>query len=793
MRRFFLLSLAVLFVAAVRAEILLVESGAPRSAIVIGADASDQAREAASYLQEYIEKISGARLPIQAEADPAPGARILVGRAAAAGALGAELPAGHSHQMNEEAFIVRTLGDDLVLAGNEDWNYRGTVFAVADLLERDLGCRWFFAGPFGEAIPRRDTIRVGAIDRTERPSFRVRRIWYSGWMPASAEEQDWMRRWCDLNKINPLGLSLPGDGSVIQLARPEEHFETRPEIYAIDKNGERMRDMLCMSEPEAVRIGVETIKRAFREDPDRLSYGFAPPDGFPVCYCEACQRYFPGFNFKGYGDPSLSEVWFQFANKIALEVYEEFPDRWVLTNGYANRVRLPESIREFAPNLGIQSAVIAACSIHRIGEPRCWQRQTYETILSRWLDRLDPVFIYDYDPGKAIDNLPFPALHCLKHDIPWFRDHGAWGFYTEGVNSWMVTHLNYYVRAKLMWNADLDVDALVRDYCERFYGPAADAIEAYIWTLENAVDATDTHETWGRFMQWRLILPPVLDTLDRLIARAVAQADTPAFQQRAEVMRLVHEHMKTFLDMENAAAAGDFALSVKKADEMIALRGPIEAVQTGLVPPENDLAPHQSSSIASRRPVYDYLAQRQNGPIGKMITLLPREWAFLPDPKGMGVIEQWYLPERAAGWAPIDTTFYWEAQGHQDETGWSYWGDAWYRTRFDVPAEAAGKDLWLAVAGVYNWGVWVWVNGVMRPFELDRHWRLGYHLETSPFEVNVTDLIQPGQTNDIAILVHTREPDRNPRGGLHGRVFLWERLADGETEEVEKAAPAVPE
>ena len=59
----------------------------------------------------------------------------------------------------------------------------------------------------------------------------------------------------------------------------------------------------------------------------------------------------PEFNHKGYGDPSLSDLWFRFANCIAKEVYEEFPDRWVLTNGYANRVRLPEGIAEFSPNL----------------------------------------------------------------------------------------------------------------------------------------------------------------------------------------------------------------------------------------------------------------------------------------------------------------------------------------------------------------------------------------------------------------------------------------------------------
>ncbi|MDP2325839.1 MAG: beta galactosidase jelly roll domain-containing protein, partial [Gammaproteobacteria bacterium] len=145
------------------------------------------------------------------------------------------------------------------------------------------------------------------------------------------------------------------------------------------------------------------------------------------------------------------------------------------------------------------------------------------------------------------------------------------------------------------------------------------------------------------------------------------------------------------------------------------------------------------------------------------------------------------------GWKRIDTTYYWEAQGYQDKTGFGYWGDAWYRTEFDVPADAKGKDLWLAVYGVYNWGAWVWVNGTMRDFEMKRHWRLGYQEETAPFEVNVTDLVKPGETNDIAILVHTREPGRNPRGGLHGRVFLWERLAESAGAEKEDKAPVAPE
>ena len=65
-----------------------------------------------------------------------------------------------------------------------------------------------------------------------------------------------------------------------------------------------------------------------------------------------------------------------------------------------------------------------------------------------------------------------------------------------------------------MWDADADVDALVREYCQQFYGAAADSVEQYIWTLEDAVEATTTHERWGELMQWSLILPPIADKLN---------------------------------------------------------------------------------------------------------------------------------------------------------------------------------------------------------------------------------------------------------------------------------------
>jgi Domain of unknown function (DUF4838)/Beta-galactosidase second all-beta domain len=754
------------------ADVVLVDHGNPVASIVIGDSASAQAQEAANDLQHYLHAISGGRLPIVRESEPVDGSRILVGRSEAVEALGVELPSGHTPQMNEEAAVIKTVGRDLILAGNEDWNYRGTVIAVYTLLH-DLGCRWYFPGEFGEVLPNVPTVAVRDQDRIERPSFRIRHLWYSGWSPVTDEDNARFQAWYKHNRLNSLAFNLPGDGSIDRL-RPDALFDTRPELFALDKDGKPTPNLLNLSSDEAVAIAADTTKAHFRDNPDALTFGFAPHDGFPVDHRPESMQLMPEFMGKGYGDPSVSSLWFQFANRIAREVYKEFPERWVLTNGYANRVRFPEGVGELSPNLGIQSAIIAADTLHRIGDPTSWQRLLYKQVLDRWTDEIDLVVIYDYDPGNALDNLPFPALHCLRHDLPYFHGRGVWGFYTEGNNAWMVTHLNYYVRAQLMWDVTEDVDALVREYCELFYGPAADAVENYIWTLEKAVDSTPISETWGRLMPWRLVLADVRDDLDRLMAHIeTAAADaTSDIQKRIRLLRTVHDHMNGYLAMEDATVEGAFSKAVTHIERMLALRDQADAIEPGMVPHTPESYADFRTTMEWHRTMYASLAARMDGTEGLLVTLLPQTWQFRTDPEDIGVFYQWYEGTLDDEWTPIDTTMPWEWQGHADEKGWGYWGKAWYRTTFDLDAAHLDKPVWLTVGAVYNRGVWVWVNGQLMPWEKNRHWRLGHHDVRTPIHIDISSVARPGQ-NDVAVLVNTPPPGRNPRSGLHRRSFVW--------------------
>lgn len=750
-----------------RGQITLVESGKPAATIVLGQSASQQAREAARTLQTYLERISGAKLDIRSEKEVPKGTRILVGRSQAVKELGIAVPSGLTNQMNDEGFVIHAAGSTLVLAGNEDWQYHGTTYAVSEFLE-DLGCRWFFPGPYGEVVPSLKTISVAPVQRTERPDFRFRNIWYSGWFPTPPGDNEMFTAWTEHNKVNSLaGLSLPGDGSITRLAPPEKYFKTHPEIYAVNQKGERVGDMLCLTEPEAVRIAVQTITETFRKDPSAMTFGFAPPDGHPMCYCERCRARNSGFEGKGYGDPSLSDAWFEFANQIAVEVRKEFPDRWLLTNGYANRVRVPETTGKLSPNLGIQSAMIASCTLHRIGDPKCWQRQLYQQVFDRWTDQLPSVFVYDYDPGKGLEGLPFPALHCIEHDMRYYKDRRIWGFWTEGQNCWMITHLNYYVRAKLMWNVQRDVHELVRDYCQKFYGRAAEPIEAYVWALEDAVERATVHVNWGRLTPWRVILTPdTLATLDARMSEAEKLASKADELEHVRVLSKVHEHMKAFVHMEQSVAEGKFQEGVADIDHMLAIRDELGKVQSGLLPHTPEYFRKEKSTPEWYRYIDQKLADRAGGKLGELVVLLPQHWQFRLDREDMGVFYQWYLPGKGDDWHVIDTTNYWESQGYQDRRGWGSAGPAWYRTSVEVPASVQGKPLRMTVGGVYSTKLWIWINGVLVDHRARQNPR-------EPFDVDVTGRIKPGQTNQVALLVQSESPGRDPRSGLHRRVFLW--------------------
>ncbi len=157
---------------------MIVVGHGERSTIVIGERASWLERHAAEELQVYVERMSGATLPLLTEGEVAENDRpvVLIGRADSCVLLQQMIERGLLHLSpdtpGEDGFIIRTVNergrDWLVLGGS---NERGALYAVYHFLEHVLKCGFF---EDGERIPKAQEITVEDLDIREKPFFRYR-------------------------------------------------------------------------------------------------------------------------------------------------------------------------------------------------------------------------------------------------------------------------------------------------------------------------------------------------------------------------------------------------------------------------------------------------------------------------------------------------------------------------------------------------------------------------------------------------------------------------------------------
>lgn len=123
-----------------------------------------------------------------------------------------------------------------------------------------------------------------------------------------------------------------------------------------------------------------------------------------------------------------------------------------------------------------------------------------------------------------------------------------------------------------------------------------------------------------------------------------------------------------------------------------------------------------------------------------------------------------------SAWRLLDLPHDWGIEGPFDQalpgdTGKLPWiGTGWYRRKFDVPAEDAGRRVYLELDGAMSYAL-VWCNG-----RFAGGWPYGY----SSWRVDLTDHLEPGAENTIAIrLDNPRESSRwYPGAGLYRNVWL---------------------
>lgn len=168
-----------------------------------------------------------------------------------------------------------------------------------------------------------------------------------------------------------------------------------------------------------------------------------------------------------------------FTNKVAAAL----PNLTIATQAYLHYEEPPKGIKP-APNV-----MIVECGPYFLS--KSWpyssnqtdENKTFNRRLNEWLALTKNIRIWDYITDFPYLMAPFPNFSHLQENMRFFaKQKGITNIFMQGniAKGGEFAELRTYLVAKLLWNPDIKVDAVMTDFLNNFYGKAGIHLKQYI-------------------------------------------------------------------------------------------------------------------------------------------------------------------------------------------------------------------------------------------------------------------------------------------------------------------------
>ncbi len=534
-----------------RANVELTKGGEARAVIVHNGhtdwpEVIDRARKArehmhtpAEALQTYIERMTGAKLPLVESLDQADGRPAIVLQ------IVDKLPGASPGAIGRQAYRIRTQGNRITLTAQSKL---GLSHAAWGLLEDHLGCRFYnvriwrgrsgtagYDGPGDERVPERPTLVLKNIDDFQEPSFANRGlIFKQGTLP-----------WVTQNRAvgypaDSTSAALASGHSLYQLLPPKDRrvrgekvpglFEEYPEIYPLSLEGERHvphTAACCGTAEKLPELLAEALMRAADRSrgikgDDYVIVNAGQGDGFAPCCCQDCRK----LVYEQQSEAAPYVLAFNRALEIIDRARREGPDMHVITFAYFGTLPAPKDLKPH-PNLWI-NVVSSSLSQNAAGDQmgpilNNPANREYARALRDW-PRIAPgrVTVWHWDTYRT----EWPSMFYVAENLRYMHEAGIYGINPQTTGGPWQDMLNW-LYMKLAWDIDADADALIRDYLEGVYGKAAAPhMFAYLKRAQKAyedalhIPSAVRWSGWTRITSRKIFHHGVRDELAQLMDKA---------------------------------------------------------------------------------------------------------------------------------------------------------------------------------------------------------------------------------------------------------------------------------
>ncbi len=358
-------------------------------------------------------------------------------------------------EMSPEGFVIQNKGDDIFILSKSE---SGLIYGVYRFLE-ELGFRFFTP----EFIHKPENFHFDFINIREEPSFRYREIFVK-----ELDNPYWSEMFF-LNGRTGHRIDRPlryGNRYMLMLSLydivPDKEFHCGNQIDFTDQ--------------QAKEIAVENVRALLKRYKNKENLHLLISTNDINTYCKnkrSLERIKEG--------KAPSTPYLDFVSYIASSLKDEFPDVMFFALAYQWSRKPPKNYGKLPENMGI----LFSTSEADFSKPLLIRNNTdIVRDLLNWRKITGYIFVWHYITNFSNYLIPFPNIYQIADDIKYLsRISEVKGIFLQGAynsKGSSLIELKSWLFAKLLWNANQDVDSLLSEFLRYYYKGAEKQVEEYI-------------------------------------------------------------------------------------------------------------------------------------------------------------------------------------------------------------------------------------------------------------------------------------------------------------------------
>jgi hypothetical protein len=454
------------------AELVVIDAKTPPCPIIVDIKDNPVEELAAKQLAVYLKKITGKDFEVKPYVEPIPQRAIVIGK--------------HGNEpfteLGPDGFIIKTKGERLYIMGGAS---QGTAYGVFDFLQRELGCRWW--SHTEEDVPTRAVVRLGEINVREKPAFAMHDI--------MSREAQYGANYFTYKIRAQSTVQFTGNHTLYPLLT--EAANANPEFWPMNDKGVRAPNNLHFNYlapgiAEALAVQLDKNVQFNKGNIQDFIYFAGQGDWYGGLDQSEASK-------KVYAEDGVAAPLIQMMNKTGAILDKKYPGIKVGTFAYMStdtppKVTVPaRNVYIWFPRLRYGSTL----GIEEGADPKNpveVARENSRVIkerMAKWA-KIAPGRFYVWEYGANYTHFlkPWPSLRAMAANIKFYKKIGAQGVMIQSnyvsfggdlvvLKNWIWSHL--------MWNPNLKLSALLKEFCDGYYGPASVDMQDYVNALEDSV------------------------------------------------------------------------------------------------------------------------------------------------------------------------------------------------------------------------------------------------------------------------------------------------------------------